>query len=1075
MNLKVVAAAMAVGLGVGTVRAEMENATPESQGVSSRAILNWIDACEKRFDGEKEGRIHGFTIVRHGKVIAAGSWQPFDTLKTPHQLWSHSKAFTSTAVGFLVDEGKLKLDERLVDIFPEDLPAKVSDNLAKLRIRDCLTMNAGKAPHVLGNSEGSWKKIFFRQPFSHEPGTHFWYDSDATFMLAAVVEKRSGTGLMDYLRERLFSKIGITTATSGVSPEGIACGGWGMMMTTPELARFGQFYLQKGVWNGQRLLSTNWIAQATSRQTWSGNIVLDDKNLASGNDWQQGYGFQFWRCRHNCYRADGAAGQFTIVMPDQDAVVSIHAGVNDTQAELNLVWEHLLPAMKAAPLPEDPASVTALAKRCAELEVPAVSGDLKDVRSFYGAYGFKDNARGFRSIYLFGDSKTTFMKIYARCWPYDTLFGCGKWIKGRCRIDPEGYEGLGMLPGVPMTAASAAMQTNGTLVARLYFPQTIHCLDLVFSDSNGVKIVRGKLSYARGANALEGVRNDAPPKVWDDLPAINPDNQPWEERRKFLSYKITSGEFGFRPVERPKDLAFETVKENPILGGKGMHRKVKISCTGPYAPFAFTADAYFPKDAKAVPTFVSVSLKGRLDSQKFNPDAEDPTVHSLPVSNVLARGMAVITFTNTDVATDDEQSHRSGVFKAFGPLPENRKQRDWGTLSAWAWGASRVADWAVTQPEFDAKRLAVIGHSRGGKTSLWAGATDDRFYLTCVNCSGTGGAKLNHMDLPLSESLESMQKGMPWWFSGYYPIVAQESARHKMEFDQHMLLALVAPRKLAVGSGSGDSWAGPPGERAAVELAAPIWEKLGVGGLHENVFYHVRPGPHDLAPSDWESYMNAMEKSSRKVQMKGSWCSLGTSITWYNDNVKTGCGLFTRGYQDRVRDVLKFAAFSNRGVNGGTVASQLKAVDVADWYTIEHGINDWGHSVKPGTIEDYVSNASNGTFAATYRQLTDKIRYLNPKAKVILCTPRKGYGFGSYLPKSSDEPKNGIYLSEYAKVVREIAAREGFELADFYATCGEDAELKGLSIDVALHPNDIGFQRMANELEKAFCRRARRQ
>ena len=722
-------------------------------------------------------------------------------------------------------------------------------------------MNAGKAPHVLGNSPESWKKVFFRQPFLYEPGTHFWYDSDATFMLSAIVEKRAGTGLMNYLGRKLFSKIGIREATSGVSPEGIACGGWGMMMTTPELARFGQFYLQNGVWNDERLLSTDWIAEATSRQTWSGNIVLDEKTLASGNDWQQGYGYQFWRCRHGAYRADGAAGQFTIVMPDQDAVVSIHAGVNDTQAELNLVWEHLLQAMMKEPIAEDPEALAALKERCAKLAVPAVSGDLKDVRKFYGAYGFKDNERGFRSVQVFGDGKTTFMKVYVRCWPYDTMFGCGEWISGRIRIDPENYEGFGRLPGAPRVAGSAAMQPDDTLVARLYFPQTIHCLDLTFSDSNGVKIVRGKLSYSRGADKLEGFRNDAPPKVWDDLPAVNPGDQPWPERRKCLSYKITSAEFGFRPVERPKNLAFEIVKENPILGGNGVHRKVKISCNGPYAPFAFTADAYFPTGAKAAATFVSISLKGRLDSQKFNPDAEDPSVHSLPVSDILKRGMAVITFTNTDIASDDPESHKTGVFKAFGPLPKDRKQRDWGTLSAWAWGASRVADWAVTQPEFDAKRLAVIGHSRGGKTALWTGVTDERFALTCVNCSGTGGAKLNHMDLPMSESLDSMQLGMPWWFSGYYQILAQENARHKMEFDQHHLLALVAPRTLAVGSGSADNWAGPPGERAAVELAAPVWKKeYGVGGLGEKVFYHVRQGPHDLAPFDWNQYMYIMEK-----------------------------------------------------------------------------------------------------------------------------------------------------------------------------------------------------------------------
>lgn len=203
-------------------------------------------------------------------------------------------------------------------------------------------------------------------------------------------------------------------------------------------------------------------------------------------------------------------------------------------------------------------------------------------------------------------------------------------------------------------------------------------------------------------------------------------------------------------------------------------------------------------------------------------------------------------------------------------------------------------------------------------------------------------------------------------------------------------------------------------------------------------------------------------------RMPGKWCSLGTSITWYNDNVKTGGGRFSRGYQDCVRDVLAFDAFSNRGVNGGVVESQFNALEKADWYTIEHGINDWGHSVRPGTIEDYVSNASNRTFAANYRILIDRIRALNPDAKIILCTPRRGYGFGTYLPKRSTEPKNGIYLEDYAKVVREIAAHEGFPVADFFANCGEDDELAALSIEVALHPNDAGYQRMADELIRAF-------
>lgn len=203
---------------------------------------------------------------------------------------------------------------------------------------------------------------------------------------------------------------------------------------------------------------------------------------------------------------------------------------------------------------------------------------------------------------------------------------------------------------------------------------------------------------------------------------------------------------------------------------------------------------------------------------------------------------------------------------------------------------------------------------------------------------------------------------------------------------------------------------------------------------------------------------------SLPADVDAKWCSIGTSITWYNSHPNR----FKEGYQTRVLKKLKFREFANVGVNGGCVSSAPKSVVPADVYTIEHGVNDWGHSVKPGTIDDYANDTANGTFAATYRKLIDRIREVNPKAKVVLCTPRKAYGFGSYLPKAGGEPKNGIYLEEYAKVVREIAAREGFPVADFYANCGENEELPSLSIDVALHPNDAGYERMADELVSAL-------
>ena len=210
----------------------------------------------------------------------------------------------------------------------------------------------------------------------------------------------------------------------------------------------------------------------------------------------------------------------------------------------------------------------------------------------------------------------------------------------------------------------------------------------------------------------------------------------------------------------------------------------------------------------------------------------------------------------------------------------------------------------------------------------------------------------------------------------------------------------------------------------------------------------------------------AQASTQEPRQVKGRWCSLGTSISWLNEN--TASYPITKGYQTRVMERLAFSKFSNQAVNGGTISSAINAVINADYYTIEHGINDWGHSTPVGTIQDYINNTKNGTFAANYRQVIDRIFQRNAKARVILCTPRKAYGFNGYLPDHWYDAKNGIYLQEYADMVRAIAAYESFPVADFFAEAGGQRQLANLSYDTALHPNDEGMQIMANILIQAF-------
>jgi CubicO group peptidase (beta-lactamase class C family) len=327
-----------------------------------------------------------------GKVIAEGSWRPFDTLNETHMLYSHSKSFTSTAAGFLVDDGKLDLDERVVDIFPEHVTEKTSENMRQIRVRDLLTMNAGQDREAEYNDvSGDWVRAFIANDTPRVPGKGFRYDSCATHVVAAIVERKTGKKLMDFLEERLFSKIGITGAWSNTSPTGVACGGWGMNMKTRDLARFGLLYLNEGRWQGEQVISRDWVRLATSLQTRT--------DRPGDGDWSQGYGFQFWRCRHNCFRADGAFGQYTIVMPDQDALISMTAGLSDMGKEQELVWRHLLPAMKDAPLSEDKAASDALAARCRSLAFPTVKGEVKGSASGVG-----------RSFALEGEQKRFFFR-----------------------------------------------------------------------------------------------------------------------------------------------------------------------------------------------------------------------------------------------------------------------------------------------------------------------------------------------------------------------------------------------------------------------------------------------------------------------------------------------------------------------------------------------------------------------------------------------------------------------------------------------------------------------------------------
>ena len=310
---------------------------PEAQGVRSGAILDFVNEAEAKIEA-----LHSVMVVRHGQVIAEGWWAPYGA-EEPHQMFSLSKSFTSTAVGLAIAEGKLQVEDEVLKFFPEEAPAKPSANLKAMRLRDLLTMAAGHhAEDLLGFSlttDESVVKRFLALPVAHKPGTFFAYSTVATYMQSALVQKVTGQTVLEYLRPRLFEPLGIKNPVWEQSKQGVSQGGTGLSIRTEDIAKFGQLYLQKGQWNGKQLVPASWVDMATAR--WMSN----GSNPAS--DWEQGYGFQFWRCRYGVIRGDGAHGQFCIVMPELDAVIAITAGTRDLQGVLNLVWAKLLPALQA--------------------------------------------------------------------------------------------------------------------------------------------------------------------------------------------------------------------------------------------------------------------------------------------------------------------------------------------------------------------------------------------------------------------------------------------------------------------------------------------------------------------------------------------------------------------------------------------------------------------------------------------------------------------------------------------------------------------------------------------------------
>ena len=466
---------------------DLPRSTPAAEGISTQAVISMMDSLMAL----PECDIHHVMVVRHGKVVAELHPAPFRA-EDSHTLYSASKTFTSLAVGCAIDDNLLRLDDRVMTFFPDKRTNRVSDNMASMTVRDLLMMASGVAPDwTMRNNSTDWVKDWLAKPVDDKPGSRFQYDSMCTFMLSAIVQRVTGLTMLDYLNAKLFGPMHIAVADWETSPDGINTGGWGLRVQAETMAKLGLLLLNKGNWQGRQLVSADYVTAACSRLIDGGAKVT-----VPPTDGNQGYGYQVWQSKWpGSYRADGAMGQYTVVVPQEDLVVAILGMKLYGHEELACIWNQLMPGMKAEPLLPEKKLQKRLENLCATAKLPlprvvakrvnhrakAILGHTLQVP--HNRFGLNQIMVDDGSLHLsYDDDCEETLAMGNRDWQYSTLNGYPYYSINsinRMRGFKNGF-----------TAAAAYVWTSGTtLEVRVHYVDWISGLTFVFDfDKNEVTI-----------------------------------------------------------------------------------------------------------------------------------------------------------------------------------------------------------------------------------------------------------------------------------------------------------------------------------------------------------------------------------------------------------------------------------------------------------------------------------------------------------------------------------------------------------------------------------------------------------
>ena len=471
---------------------ELPRSVPEAEGVPSRAIAELFDSLMALPHTD----IHSVMVLRHGKVIAEMYPAPF-AARYRHTMYSCSKTFVSAAVGLAIADNRLQLTDRVATLLPEYLPDTISGNLAAMNVRDLLTMTSGITPDWdMRSQTPDWIKTYLSKPVSGV-GSKFQYDSISTYLLAAIVQKATGMTLLEYLQLKLFNPMHITEVAWELSPEGYNTGGWGLHIQPESLAKFGQLLLDGGKWQGRQLLPARWVKEMMTEQQPG-----------------TGYGYQMWQCEYpGAWRADGALGQYILIVPDKDMVVVITEctlinGINQRR----LVWNRLLPSVADTALPLADRDNKRLQRKEAAYALPVVEGSAFRSNSLDGhRILLEENKYGWQSLTLHTDRarREVHMDVTTvRGEAYTLSFGYKTWLTATMEACPpysiapvDAFKGIGRSFH---TAGSYAWATRDVLRLRVHYVDWISALTLDFRTEGRDVTLSVAENYAQGVVTIKG-------------------------------------------------------------------------------------------------------------------------------------------------------------------------------------------------------------------------------------------------------------------------------------------------------------------------------------------------------------------------------------------------------------------------------------------------------------------------------------------------------------------------------------------------------------------------------------------